>query len=104
MQSTSSPLRVLMHAPTPGAVARARNNAVNLMAAAPDAEIRIIVNAEGVAAALDAPHPATDNFTMICATTLKRTGRAVRSPLQTVPVSVLAIALMLQEGWSYIRA
>lgn len=104
MQSNSSQLRVLIHAPTPGAVTRARNNAVNLMAAAPHAEIRIIVNAEGVAAALDNPRPETDAFTTVCATTLKRTGREVRAPLQTVPVSVLAIALMQQEGWLYIRA
>jgi intracellular sulfur oxidation DsrE/DsrF family protein len=68
------PLRVLIHAPTAGAVTRARNNAVNLLVAAPESEVRILVNAEGVAALLDSPRPETDVLTLVCANTLKRLG------------------------------
>lgn len=38
-------LRVVLHAPTPEALERARNNALNLRRADPDAELCIIVNA-----------------------------------------------------------
>lgn len=104
MESKSQALRVLIHAPTAGAVNRARNNAANLLLAAPDAEVRIIVNAEGVAAVLDAPRPDTDSLTMVCANTLKRIERTAPSPLQTVPASIMAIASMQREGWCYVRA
>ena len=39
-------LNVVLHAPTPDALARARNNAVNLLKDAPQATIRIIVNSK----------------------------------------------------------
>lgn len=102
----SSPrcLRVLLHAPSASAVRRARNNALNLLRATSDAEVRIIVNADGVAALLDDPHPQADAITLVCENTLERTGRQVTAPLLTVPVSVLAIAQMQQDGWIYIRA
>lgn len=98
------PLRVLIHAPTAGAVTRARSNAVNLLAAAPDSEVRILVNAEGVAALLDSPRAETDLLTLVCANTLKRIGRTVDAPLETVPASILTIAQMQRDGWCYVRA
>jgi intracellular sulfur oxidation DsrE/DsrF family protein len=104
MEAKPQALRVLIHAPTAAAVARARNNAANLRQAAPDAEVRIIVNAEGVAALLDAPQPDTDCRTLVCGNTLKRIGRTAPAPLQTVPASILAIAAMQREGWCYVRA
>lgn len=98
------PLRVLIHAPTASGVTRARNNAVNLLAAAPGTEVRILVNAEGVGALLDAPRPETDALTLVCANTLRRIGRVAEAPLQTVPASILSIAQMQREGWCYVRA
>jgi uncharacterized protein len=104
MESKSESLRILIHAPTAAAVTRARNNAANLLQAAPDAEVRIIVNAEGVAAVLDAPRADTDCLTLVCGNTLKKMQRTAPSPLQTVPVSIIAIATMQREGWCYVRA
>lgn len=104
MESTLQPLRVLIHAPTAGALTRARNNAANLLQAAPAAEVRIIVNAEGVAALLDAPRPDTDCITLVCGNTLNKIQRSAPRPLQTVPASILAIASMQRDGWCYVRA
>lgn len=97
-------LRVLIHAPTATSLVRARNNAVNLLRDAPDAQVRIIVNAEAVIAALDSPRPDTDPMTLVCASTLNKLGRMAPPPLQTVPAAVLTIAEMQRNGWSYIRA
>lgn len=98
------PLRILLHAPTADAVMRARNNAVNLLAAAPDSEVRILVNAEGVAALLDAPRAETDVLTLVCANTLRSIGRTVDGFLETIPTSILTIAQMQRDGWHYVRA
>lgn len=97
-------LRVLLHASTVNGVTRARNNAVNLLKAASGAEVRIVVNAEGVAAVLDDPRPELDAVTLLCEKTLSRLDRQAPAPLLTIPVAVLAIARMQQEGWCYIRA
>lgn len=104
MQTSTPVLRVLIHAPTAGALNRARNNAANLRAQAPHAEVRIVANAEGVAAALDTPRPDTDGFTLLCANTLKRLQRSAPAPFSTVPVAILALVTMQQEGWCYVRA
>jgi intracellular sulfur oxidation DsrE/DsrF family protein len=97
-------LRVLIPASTVEAASRARNNAFNLLAAAPDAEVRIVVNGDGVAAVLDNPQPELDAITLLCERTLSRLYRQVAAPLFTIPVAILAIARMQQEGWCYIRA
>ena len=104
LEANGKTLRVLIHAPTAEAVTRARNNAANLLAAAPDAEVRILANAGGVTAVLDLPHEDADRLTLVCENTLKKIQRTASSPLQTVPVSILAIARMEQEGWIYVRA
>jgi NitT/TauT family transport system ATP-binding protein len=97
-------MRVLIHAPDPEAVTRARNNARNLLNAAPDAEVRILANAGGVAAVLDAPQAETDQLTLLCENTLGRIGRSASGPLQTVPSSIVALVTMQQDGWIYVRA
>src|SRR5690554_2937023 len=96
-------LRVLLHAPTASAVLRARNNAFNLLKSAPDSEVRIVVNADGVASMLDDPHPEADVFALVCENTLKRLGRQAPPSLLTIPNAILAIAKMQQDGWLYIR-
>lgn len=101
---SNQPMRVLIHAPTAGAVVRARNNAANLLAAIPDIVVRILVNAEGVGAVLDHPRPDTDALTLVCANTLKRTGRTAPEPLQLVTASIVALAEMQRDGWIYVRA
>ena len=102
---TTTPLRVLIHAPTPAALERARNSAANLRKASPDADVRIIANAQAVGAALDAPPSELDALTWLCPNTLASTGRQARAPLQVLPqAAILTLALQQQAGWVYIRA
>ena len=98
-------LRTVLHAPSSAALARARSNALNLRREAPDAEVRIVLNADAVAAALDAPHPRTDPLTWLCPNTLAKSGRSATAPLQVLSVgAMLALAQMQQQGWVYLRA
>ena len=105
-QDTPRPeLKALLHAPTPAALERARNNAANLKREAPGAQVRIVANAQAVAAALDAPHAELDALTWVCSITLARTGRENRPPLHPTPgPAILEIACLQQQGWLYIRA
>ncbi|NML18191.1 hypothetical protein [Azohydromonas caseinilytica] len=106
---TTSPdqpaLRIVLHAPTVAALARARSNATNLQRGAPYALVRIVVNAEAVAAALDQPHAEVDGLTQVCGNTLQRLGRQAHAPLAVLAQgAVLALAEMQRDGWNYIRA
>lgn len=98
-------LNVIFHAPTAAALERARNNAANLKREHPEAEVRIIANAEAVASALDRAHPDTDAFTWVCPNTLARSNRDNRPPLQVLnAAAVLELARLQQSGWIYIRS
>ena len=105
MFEPNHPIRIILHAPTASAVARARNNAANLMKQPAPVEVRIVVNAEAVGAVLDAPDAAGDALTFVCPNTLSRTGRSAPAPLTVLDESaVLAIARMQADGWRYIRS
>ena len=98
-------LKVLLHAPTATALQRARNNASNLLRDAPDAEVRIVANAEAVVAALEQPHDVLDAITWLCPNTLQRANRTAHEPLHVLArAAVLEIAQMQQQGWVYVRA
>lgn len=97
-------LRVVLHAPTAAALGRARSNALNLLAAAPDAQCEIVVNAEGVCAALSDPDPRTDALVRLCANTLNRQGLAAPAALAVVGAAVLHLAERQRDGWQYLRA
>ena len=104
-EMTQRQLRIVLHAPTVGALARARRNASNLAQEAPDADVHILVNGEAVAAALDDPDEALDRVTLVCPNSLKRLGRTAAQPLTVLQEpGVLALARMQSEGWQYIRA
>lgn len=103
--NTSNPsIRALLHAPTGPSLERARNNALNILREQPEAQVRIVVNAAGVSAALDAPHPQTDELLLLCANTLRKMDRVAPEALQTVPSAAMALITMQQDGWIYIRA
>lgn len=102
MSPTST--RALLHAPTSSSLERARNNALNILREQPDAQVRIVVNAEGVRAALAAPHPETDPLLLLCANTLRKTEQLAPNTIHTVPSAVIALISMQQDGWIYIRA
>ncbi|KAA2316305.1 hypothetical protein DL237_08700 [Pseudooceanicola sediminis] len=99
-----TPISLLIHAPEPDALARARNNARNLLKAAPDARCEIVVNAAAVAAALEHPDPETDALLRICGNTLARTGRSAPEGLTVVTAAVLHLAERQRDGWQYMRA
>ena len=101
----SESLKILLHAPTAPALARARSNAANLRKHSPALEVRIVVNADAVAAALDSPDDAADPMTLVCPNTLNKIGRTAPEPLTVLMEgSVLALARMQAEGWRYVRA
>ena len=97
-------LRLLIHAPTAAALARARRNAVNLLAARPGAEVRIVANGEAVAAALDQPDPRTDTLLLLCGNSLSRLGRPLPEGLRRVEAAVVEIVEAQAAGWAYMRA
>lgn len=95
-------LRLLIHAPTPASLARARANARNLLRAAPKTEVEIIANAAAVMAAIEAGETAAP--LILCANTLAAQGQAVPEGARVVPAAVLHIAQRQAEGWGYMRA
>ena len=98
-------LLILLHAPSAAALKRARSNANNLARARPLPLVRIVVNGDAVAAALDQPDPVTDPATLVCPHTLQKIGRTASAPLTVLHEgAVLAIARMQREGWCYVRA
>ncbi len=97
-------MRIILHAPTAGAVTRARANLKNLLIAEPSAEVRIIVNADGVPAAINDPDAATDSHIFLCENGLRSRGVTTSPGLATVPAAVHEIVLLVADGWIYIRA
>jgi intracellular sulfur oxidation DsrE/DsrF family protein len=97
-------LKLLLHAPTAGALARARRNAANALRERPDVELRIIVNADAVTAALAEPDPTVDRHLVFCQNSLARAGAQPPRGAMTAPTAVFAIAEWQQQGWIYIRA
>lgn len=98
-------MKVILHAPTMSALERARNNAANLKRGSPDAQVRIIANAQAVGAALDIGHEQLDSITWLCPISLDRVGRENREPLQVLSgPAVLEMVRLQQEGWVYVRA
>ena len=96
-------VRLLIHAPTPASLERARRNLANLLKLAPDAQVELVVNAGAVAAALDTPHP-LDTHLRVCANTLTANARTAPGGIATVPAAVLHLAERQAQGWSYMRA
>jgi len=97
-------MRVVLHAPTADALIRARSNLKNLLAADPDAEVRIIANADAVPAAIQNPDAETDAHLLLCEKTLKNRGLTAPPEFSTVPAAIQELARLQADGWAYIRA
>lgn len=94
--SDGSDPRILLHAPTAGALLQARSNTAHRTQGAPRAAVRIAVHANAVAATLDTPDAAAH---------APRIGREARTPLTVLPEgAVLSMARMQGEGWRHVRA
>lgn len=96
--------RVVLHAPTEPALLRARSNLRNLRLADPDIEIRILANADAVAAALARPDAEADPHLVLCENSLRARGLAAPAGIATVPAVILALVELQAAGWTYIRA
>jgi NitT/TauT family transport system ATP-binding protein len=97
-------MKIILHAPTASALARARSNLRNLRRAELAAEIRLIANADAVPAALEQPDPDTDGHLFLCQNSLHSRDLAAPAGIATVPAAVQEIARLQAEGWIYIRA
>ena len=97
-------MKILLHAPTAGALARARANFRNLRRDDPAVEVRILANAEAVPAAVDNPDPEADPVLALCENSLRARGLAAPKGLATIAVAVRAVAELQEQGWIYVRA
>lgn len=97
-------LRVLLHAPTPAALQRARSNAVNLRASASQVQVRIIANSSAVEKAVGEPDPGTDTCLTLCQNSLRKHGVEAPGEVDVTPAAILLIVELQQQGWIYIRA
>lgn len=94
--------KILLHAPTPGAYARAKNNLRNIQKDAPETEVEIIVNAKAAPDAMNDPE--RNDKTLLCDNSLRTAQLNAPQSVAVVPNAMLHIARRKQEGWIYIRA
>lgn len=97
--------QVLLHAPTPDALNRARSNARNLLKDIPDAQVRILANAQAVAACVQAQEHECDAFTYLCPNTLRTLSLQAPARFHVLDQgAITALVRLQQDGWLYIRA
>lgn len=101
--SDQEPLCLLIHAADEASLARARNNARNLLTAEPSAAVEIVLNGPAVAAALATPDN-TDRLLRLCANTLANQDLEAPAEIARVKAAVLYIAQRQRDGWAYMRA
>lgn len=96
-------IKAVIHAATPEALQRARNNAVNMAKHWPNSEVEIVVNGPAVPAAIEHPH-ATDACLRLCENSIERFGVEVPETLKTVPAAIVWIIERQKQGWHYVSA
>ncbi len=99
-----SELKIVLHAPTPGALTRARSNATNLRNAEPNAQIRIVANGEAINQAVAERDAGTDECLVLCNNSLKKKALEAPEGIEVTTAGILLLAQLQQEGWIYIRA
>lgn len=98
-------VKVVLHAPDAEGYQRACNNAKNILKIDSDAEIKIILNAKAVTAALDAPASEFDHIIWLCPVTLQHLERQPKAPMQALSQSAAyEMAILQSAGWAYIRS
>jgi len=97
-------LRVILHAPTAGALERARPNARNLQKEHPDAQIEIVANAGAAPGAVILSDPDTDPLVIVCTNSLHKQGLQAAPGQRQVASAIAHIAQRQLEGWQYVRA
>jgi len=100
-----APVRLLIHAPTPASLERARSNARNLLKADPSAEVEIVANAAGARAAIEGPPtPEGETAPILCGNSIANQGLTAPEGARVIDAAVLYIAQRQAEGWAYLRA
>ncbi len=97
-------MRLIVHAPTHAALLRARRNIRNLLLAAPDVEVELVLNGEAVRSELESPDSELRRYLVICENSLVAANAIAPTGVTTTPVAVLHIAQRQQDGWAYLRA
>lgn len=97
-------VKLLIHAPEPDALKRARANARNLLKEHPDAEVEIVVNAGAIKEALISAGDVTDNQLVLCNNSLIAHDLEKPEYGVVVKAAVSHIVERQQQGWAYMRA
>lgn len=97
-------LKIVLHAPTPGALARARSNAMNIQKSQPNAQVRIVANGEAIEEAVSKRDAGTDECLVLCSNSLRKHDLDAPDGVEVTTAGVLLLAQLQQDGWIYIRA
>jgi intracellular sulfur oxidation DsrE/DsrF family protein len=97
-------VKVLFHAPTAPALARARAAAADLHRQLHAGTVRIVASDDAVVAAVRAPDPDTDSLLILCRRALEAHGVNPPAGIELAPDAGYLLARLQAKGWSYVRA
>ena len=97
-------MKVLFHAPTAPALARARAAAANLHRQSHEGMVRIVASDEAVVAAVRVPDPDTDVLLILCRRALEAHGVNPPAGIELAPDAGYLLARLQAKGWRYVRA
>ncbi|MDF1749750.1 MAG: hypothetical protein P1V34_12845 [Alphaproteobacteria bacterium] len=97
-------MKLIVHAPTPDALVRARRNVINLLRANPQAQVELVLNGKAVPEALATPDPETDSYLVLCQNSLSAANLVAPTGFRTEAAAIEYIARRQMEGWAYFRA
>ncbi len=96
--------KLVLHAPTVGALKRARRNLANLLASEPEATVELVVNAEAAIEAIANPDPTVLPYVVVCENSLRAANIGLPAGFRSTPAAISHISQRQAEGWSYFRA
>ena len=97
-------VRLVIHAPTLAALARARGNLANLLKAEPNCEVELVVNGEAAVEIVRNPDLECARHCVVCENSLRSANLVCPPGLRMAEAAVLHIARRQAEGWGYWRA
>ncbi|NVK41058.1 MAG: hypothetical protein HWE39_07425 [Oceanospirillaceae bacterium] len=97
-------IRLMIHAPTEAALQRAQSNVRNLLKAAPEAQVEIVVNGPAAAIAVTLHDEAIRSRLVLCCNSLVNQNLEAPDGVRTTSAAVLHIAQQQAAGWAYMRA
>ncbi|MEP6355313.1 MAG: hypothetical protein ABJ081_01370 [Hyphomicrobiales bacterium] len=95
---------LIIHAPTEGALKRARSNYRNYRKLNPDGEIVIVANGPAARTVVDVPDQETDGALLLCENSLIAQNLKAPPYIKTIPAAIVALDEMQIAGWRYVRA